>query len=92
MAVGQIVIVKSTAWQGRSEDFSNVYNLHELAATAEAGEAAIDSIVALERAVHGSNVTFKEARAYVFRGLAGYEGTFRKALNVPGLHPTPPEL
>lgn len=86
MAVGQVVIVKQVPWQGGSEEFSNVYNLDDLANTAEAGQAAAESILALERAVHAPTVNFKELRVYTFQGLAGYEGIYRADINLAGLN------
>lgn len=84
MPGGYVTITKEVDWQGGVEEFSNVYHLDEVGSTAADGNAAVDSLVAIERAVHGTDVRFKEAKVYRFGGLAGTEGIYRETLTGTG--------
>jgi hypothetical protein len=61
MIVG-VSVTKSTLWRGINEEFSNVY--HYDAAADTTSQQIADSVVAAERALHGSNVTFKGVKVW----------------------------
>jgi hypothetical protein len=64
MAEFAIQIVKETSFQGAAEEFSNVYTLSTEFAEGFNDIAAIDAIVAIERAVFGTSVNFRQANSY----------------------------
>ncbi len=61
MIIG-VAITKETSWRGQQEEFSNVYNYDT--STEVTSEQVIDAVVTAEKGVFGSNVTFKNAKAY----------------------------
>lgn len=64
MARALISITKSTPFQGKVEEFSNVY-CYEIPDTTEARlESMITKIVSAEKAVHANDVTFVRAQAW----------------------------
>jgi hypothetical protein len=82
MALRYVSITKEVPFQGRSEEFSNVY-LYETSASDEAGfQAIVDAIVAAEKLVHAPDVVWTKARVYTTFGLNGVTdtgGTFHVA-------------
>lgn len=59
-----VSVLKETQFQGRAEQFSNVYRYEIGDVTPEKCEALIAPVVAAERALFGSAVTFRQARVY----------------------------
>jgi hypothetical protein len=71
MALRYFAIYKKTDFQGRSEEWANVYLYDTTASTDTALSSIIDGIVAAEKAVHSSLVTFTRAAVYTTSGLNG---------------------
>lgn len=83
MAEFQVVVLKSIPFQGVEEEYSNVYTLTTDFGEQFADEAAIDSIVGLERGVHATTVRFLSAVSY--EGVGGnLTPRFRKFIDLPG--------
>lgn len=79
MRVG-VAITKGCQWHGQLEEFSNVYNYDVPALTQLAlneADLIIDRLVALEKAVHSSNVSFLEARVWTRGQGAAQNETIR---------------
>lgn len=83
----KIIITKEVDFQGRKEQFSNVYTLSTGVAEAFDDGAAIDSIVELERAVHTQFVRFVRAESYGVNPVTGDNPRFGKDLAVVGTMP-----
>lgn len=64
MAVFSVVTLKEVSFQGRQEQFSNAYHLTTSTGEEFDDQAAINSIVSLERAVHATAVRFVSAVSY----------------------------
>lgn len=61
--IAQVTITKSVQWHGHAEEFSNVYHYDTPAVMLDAGwSELIDKIVAAEKLVHSSAVTFVRAK------------------------------
>jgi hypothetical protein len=80
----KVIIKKRIAFQGRLEEFSNVYVLSTGIAETFGDEAAIDSIVALEKTVHAGPVTFFKGETYGINPVTGDVPRFGKDLSGGG--------
>lgn len=64
MAVFALAVTKSVEWRGGTQPFSNVYHYVTQAGEPFDDDAAIDEVVAAERLVHTTDVTFQTARTW----------------------------
>jgi hypothetical protein len=66
MARTGVTITKSITFRGAAQDFSNTYFYQSVQGTVSEADAIalIDALVALEKPMHGTSVSFKFARAW----------------------------
>ncbi len=80
----RVIITKSQTFQGKVEEFSNVYVLDTGTFEGFDDEAAINSIVGLEKAVHSTEVTFVRGESYGINPVTGDNPRFGKPLSGAG--------
>ncbi len=81
----RITTTKFTTFQGKTEEFSNVYVLDTGTLEAFDDEAAIDGIIALEKKVFSSNTGFRRATSYGINPIRGDVPRYGKELAGNGL-------
>lgn len=79
----KVSITKDTQFQGRTEEFSNVYTYEDVANTENDLNQLVDRVVIGERRVHGNNVRFLRAQVWDV-GLAPNLMRFTKSLTGTG--------
>ncbi len=84
MGMFRVVVKKEIPFQGRSEQFSNVYVLNTGVFEGFDDNAAIDGLVAIERAVHAPQVRFVRGESYGINPVTGDNPRFGKDLDVRG--------
>jgi hypothetical protein len=71
MALRLFSITKRADFQGRTEEWSNVYCYDTAASSGAQFQAIIDDLVTAEKAVHSTQVTYVRAMVYTTQGLNG---------------------
>lgn len=79
----KVSITKDTQFQGRTEEFSNVYCYEDVANTEADLEQLVNAVVTAEKRVHGNNVRFLRAQVWDV-GLAPNLMRFTKNLTGTG--------
>lgn len=69
MPLRMVAVEKEATFQGRTERWSNVYCYDMADVSISAQEALQDAVVAAERPVHATSVTFKRTRLFTTEGL-----------------------
>jgi hypothetical protein len=88
----RVIITKASQFQGRLEQWSNVYILDTGTFETFEDEAAINSIVALEKTVHGGNVQFVKGETYGINPVTGDNPRFGKPLSGNGTMGSGPQI
>jgi hypothetical protein len=84
MGMFKVIIKKTVPFQGRNEEFSNVYLLSTGSFEGFNDANAIDSIADLEKKVYGSPVLFTRGESYGINPVTGDVPRFGKALEGNG--------
>lgn len=96
MAPPGITVIKSFAYRGAAEEWSNQYHISDTPVDAAAWRDVVDDLIALEQPVVSNHVTF--LRAYCYEDtdnssvytyeLADFAGTVLGTLSAGALYPT----